>query len=73
MSDTQIEPDVYLDASGEARLYENMRKNFWFPVAYSDDLKDSPHGFTLFGEELVVVRLGGEARVFVDLCRHRGT
>ena len=73
VSDTQIEPDVYLDASGEARLYENMRKNFWFPVAYSDDLKDSPQGFTLFGEELVVVRLGGEARVFEDLCRHRGT
>ena len=73
MSAAEAKPDVYLDASGEALLYESMRKNFWFPVAYSEDLKDAPQGFTLFGEELVVVRLEGEARVFEDLCRHRGT
>lgn len=63
----------YLDEAAERRLYYQMRDNFWFPVAYSDELTDSPQAFTLFEEELVVVRLGGEARVFEDLCRHRGS
>lgn len=63
----------FLDVAAEERLYNQMRDNFWFPVAYSDELTDSPIGFTLFGENLVVVRLAGKARVFEDLCRHRGS
>jgi len=63
----------FLDVAAEERLYNQMRDNFWFPVAYSDELTDSPMGFTLFGENLVVVRLAGKARVFEDLCRHRGS
>ncbi|MXZ67795.1 MAG: Rieske (2Fe-2S) protein, partial [Acidimicrobiia bacterium] len=63
----------YLDVAAEDRLYEEMRDNFWFPVAYSDELKDEPQAFTLFEEQLVVVRLDGAPRVFEDLCRHRGS
>ena len=63
----------YLDAAAEERLYDQMRENFWFPVAYSDELGGEPQGFTLFGERLVVVRLDGAPRVFEDLCRHRGS
>lgn len=73
MSSVDTAAGTYLEESGEGLLYESMRNNFWFPVAYSGELQDSPQGFTLFGEELVVVRLGGEAKVFEDLCRHRGT
>ena len=63
----------FLAVAAEERLYNAMRENFWFPVAYSDDLRDEPQGFTLFGKNLVVARLEGEARVFEDLCRHRGS
>lgn len=45
-----------------------MRENFWFPVAYSDELKDEPQAFTLFEEQLVVVRLDGApgcSRIYV--------
>ena len=63
----------FLAVAAEERLYNAMRENFWFPVAYPDDLRDEPQGFTLFGENLVVARLEGEARVFEDLCRHRGS
>ena len=63
----------YLDVAAEERLYDQMREHFWHPVAYSDELTDEPQGFTLFGERLVVVRLDGKARVFEDLCRHRGS
>ena len=62
----------FLDVAAENRLYEEMRDNFWFPVAYSDELRDEPQAFTLFEEQLVVVRLDGAPRVFEDLCRHRG-
>jgi phenylpropionate dioxygenase-like ring-hydroxylating dioxygenase large terminal subunit len=42
-------------------------------VMYSADLGDRPQGVTLLDKRLVVVRLGGEVRVFDDLCVHRGT
>lgn len=63
---------THLTEEIEDQLYAEMRKHFWYPVAYSDELTDRPQGFTLFGEQLVVVRLNGEAHVFEDLCRHRG-
>ena len=49
----------FLDVAAEDRLYDQMRENFWFPIAYSDELKDEPQAFTLFEEQLVVVRLAG--------------
>ncbi len=61
-----------LDASGEIRLYETMRR-FWHPVAYSSDLKTGPLKAVLLGEEIVLVRLAGGVRAFRDLCVHRGT
>ncbi len=73
MTETKAEPTyLHMDEEAEDRLYRRLRDHFWYPVAYSDELTDSPQGFTLFGEKLVVVRLGGQARVFEDLCRHRG-
>lgn len=62
----------HMDAGAERRLYEALPEHFWYPVAYSDDLTDAPQGFTLFERPLVVVRLDGVARVFEDICRHRG-
>ena len=64
---------THMNEADEDRLYRQMREQFWFPVAYSDELADSPQGVTLCGEELVVVRLDGRARVFQDLCLHRGS
>ena len=72
MNSEIIQGNAHIDTDTENRLYDEMRKHFWYPVAYSDDLTDSPHGFTLFGEKLVVVRLNGAPHVFEDLCRHRG-
>ena len=61
-----------LDVQAEGKLYEELRR-FWMPVAYSSDLTDEPLGVTLFGERLVVARLGGKLVVWDDLCRHRGS
>ena len=60
-----------LDVEAENKLYDKMR-SFWQPVAYSADVADTPVRVVLFGEEIVVARLGGEVRAFADLCRHRG-
>lgn len=62
----------HMDAAVEQQLYTELQEHFWYPVAYADDLTDAPQGFTLFDRPLVVVRLDGEARVFEDICRHRG-
>lgn len=72
MTTTDAGVSMHLTEEVEDRLYEEMRKHFWYPIAYSDELTDKPHGFTLFGEQLVVARLDGVAHVFEDLCRHRG-
>ena len=65
--------DLYLDASGEARLYGEL-SNLWHPVAYSSALAaGGPIPATLLGEPLALVRLGGRVRAFRDLCAHRGT
>ena len=61
-----------LDAQGEARLYAALR-HFWQPVMYAAELAERPVKVFLLGEQLVVVRLGGEVRCFPDVCVHRGT
>jgi phenylpropionate dioxygenase-like ring-hydroxylating dioxygenase large terminal subunit len=50
--------------------YVAMRR-FWHPVMPSDELvEDEPRAVELLTEELVLVRLDGEAVVMQDLCRH---
>src|SRR5438309_591865 len=61
-----------LDASAEASLYRALRR-MWHPVAQAADIADAPQKAVLLDEQLVVVRLGGQVRVFPDLCVHRGT
>lgn len=46
----------------------------WHPVARSSDVPESSiRGARLLGEDLVIWRMNGEARVWQDLCAHRGT
>jgi vanillate O-demethylase monooxygenase subunit len=45
----------------------------WHPVAPLDDVARGPVGAQLLGQDVVVARLDGELRAFVDLCVHRGT
>jgi phenylpropionate dioxygenase-like ring-hydroxylating dioxygenase large terminal subunit len=46
----------------------------WHPVARSSDLPEaSVLASKLLGEELVIWRVHGEAKVWQDLCVHRGT
>jgi len=61
-----------LDSPGEARLHESMR-HFWHPVMFASQLQDKPEAVTLLGEQLVVARMAGAVRCFLDLCPHRGT
>ncbi|MEY3726533.1 MAG: hypothetical protein RI971_1110, partial [Chloroflexota bacterium] len=46
-----------LDATGEAALDQALR-SAWMPVCQSAELTDRPLPVRLFGESLVVVRLG---------------
>ena len=61
-----------MDAEAEGRMYRALR-HFWHPVIYSEELGDTPRQVWLCGEQLVAVRLDGEAIVFNDMCAHRGT
>jgi phenylpropionate dioxygenase-like ring-hydroxylating dioxygenase large terminal subunit len=45
----------------------------WHPVAYIDDVTDSPLAVRLLDEPLAIVRLNGAITCFRDLCIHRGT
>jgi phenylpropionate dioxygenase-like ring-hydroxylating dioxygenase large terminal subunit len=46
---------------------------FWYPVAFSHEVKDQPFAARLLDERLVVYRLSnGEAVVARELCLHRG-
>ncbi|MYJ30786.1 MAG: Rieske 2Fe-2S domain-containing protein, partial [Acidimicrobiaceae bacterium] len=61
-----------MDVEAETRIYRALR-HFWHPVIYSDELDDEPKQVWLCDEQLVAVRLDGEAAVFNDMCAHRGT
>ena len=57
----------------EGALWPALRE-YWHPVAFSEDLKDDkPLGVTLLDEPIAVCRLAGQVRAFHDLCVHRGT
>ncbi len=68
----EVQGNTQLDMAGEERLYQQL-KRFWQPVAFSDDLTDSPQQVTLFDTRLAVARLDGKAHTFSDICRHRGS
>jgi vanillate O-demethylase monooxygenase subunit len=45
---------------------------FWYPVAFSHEVKDKPFAAKLLDERLVVFRINGQVTVARDLCLHRG-
>jgi vanillate O-demethylase monooxygenase subunit len=46
--------------------------HFWYPIAYSHDLKDQPVAVTLLDQKLVAYRHSAGATVARNLCLHRG-
>lgn len=54
------------------RVASPALRRYWYPVALSDEVTDSPFAARLLGEELVLWRSGGEVHAFRDLCIHRG-
>jgi len=49
-------------------------QQYWYPVAYSSDVSDTPMTTMLFGEQFVVWRDApdGQIRAAIDYCPHRG-
>jgi len=48
-------------------------RNFWYPVAWSEDLREAkPIPVTLLGERVALVRDAGKAYALHDRCPHRG-
>lgn len=47
-------------------------RDFWHPVAYSDELGEKPLQVTLMDERVVLARLGGELVALEDRCAHKG-
>ena len=45
---------------------------FWYPVAFSNEVKGTPLGVKLLDERLVVFRVNGQITIAGDLCLHRG-
>lgn len=61
-----------LNSEGEEALYQ-ISHRMWHPVAFEDDVTETPFSFQLLDEMCVAVKLGGQISVFQDLCIHRGT
>jgi phenylpropionate dioxygenase-like ring-hydroxylating dioxygenase large terminal subunit len=45
---------------------------FWYPIAFSHEVKDKPFATKLLDERLVAFRVNGKVTVARDLCLHRG-
>src|SRR5580693_5975216 len=45
---------------------------FWYPIAFSHEVKDKPFPAKLLDERLVAFRIKGKVAVARDLCLHRG-
>ena len=56
----------------ESALWPKLRE-YWHPVAFSEDMDDGSISVTLLDDRIAVCRLGGEVKAFHDLCIHRGT
>ncbi len=56
----------------DSKWYRAMLR-FWHPVAYGSQVAEGEmmQG-RLLGERILVVRHGGRARAFMDVCRHKG-
>ncbi|MFN3216175.1 MAG: Rieske 2Fe-2S domain-containing protein [Acidimicrobiales bacterium] len=47
-------------------------REYWYPIAYSGDVDDAPHKFTIFGEDYVAWRSpDGAVHAARDECPHR--
>ncbi len=50
-----------------------MLKNFWYAVAWDNEVTDDPHRITVLGQDLALFRTSdGKAHCVSDLCVHRG-
>ena len=50
-----------------------MFKNFWYALAFSDEITNKPSQHRLLGQDLVLYRgSDGKARALSDVCIHRG-
>lgn len=47
-------------------------RNYWYPTVWSRDLGEKPHGITLLGENIMLVRDQGSVHALHDRCPHRG-
>lgn len=47
-------------------------RNFWYPVAWSQQIRRKPTSVKLLGEEVMLMRDGGEVFALHDRCPHRG-
>lgn len=47
-------------------------RNYWHPIARSEEVTATPTAFRMLGEQLVAFRDGDDVSVFKDLCIHRG-
>jgi phenylpropionate dioxygenase-like ring-hydroxylating dioxygenase large terminal subunit len=62
----------------ETGLWPQLR-DYWLPVAFSEEVGEKPLAVRLLDERLALCRLGGreghggEVAAFYDLCVHRGT
>ena len=56
----------------ETDLWPALRE-YWHPVAFSEEVGERPLGVRLLDERLVICRIGGRLAAFRDLCVHRGT
>lgn len=51
-----------------------LLRRYWQPIALTEEVGDVPHGFRMFGEDLVVFRTTtGEYGILDRHCCHRGT
>lgn len=51
----------------------NALSPFWYPVAFSHEVREKPFGAKLLDERIVLYRLaGGQVSAARDLCLHRG-
>lgn len=47
-------------------------RNYWQPIAATEEVSEKPRAFTMLGEQLVAFRDPQGVSVFKDLCIHRG-
>jgi 5,5'-dehydrodivanillate O-demethylase oxygenase subunit len=69
---TTKEQNEILTRVGRSTPMGELLRRYWWPVGFSDDLKDKPTFVRLMGEDLVLFRDGtGKPGVLAALCAHR--